>query len=111
MRRTNCLQSRRSHDGVEKESESDYEDLTKRIAINVGGGYVPGISAVTTGAAIQDGFDGLLFPERYLDGGLAKLSREAVENLSDGSSAILKFNVRCALQWPSTSSSQPSLQL
>jgi len=74
---------------------------TKRIAINLGGGYVPGLNAVITGVVlaanelgwevvgIRDGFDGLLAPERYPDGGLLQLTPQVVENLSAGGSAIL----------------------
>jgi len=73
----------------------------KRIGINVGGGYVAGINAVIAGAVlaghelgwevvgIRDGFDGLLYPERYPEGGLVKLTPHLVENLSAGGSAIL----------------------
>ena len=65
----------------------------RRIAIMVGAGHVPGINAVIMGAAlaagklgwemvgIRDGFDGLLHPERYPDGGLVTLDPELVENL------------------------------
>ncbi|OPY86605.1 MAG: Pyrophosphate--fructose 6-phosphate 1-phosphotransferase [Syntrophaceae bacterium PtaU1.Bin231] len=65
----------------------------KRIAINVGWGYVPGLNAVITGAVlaanqrgweavgIRDGFEGLLFPDRYPDGGLVKLSPQTMESL------------------------------
>ncbi len=54
----------------------------KRIAIMVGAGYIPGINAVVAGASlaagklgwelvgILDGFEGLLHPEKYPDGGL-----------------------------------------
>jgi 6-phosphofructokinase 1 len=57
----------------------------KRIAINIGSGYVPGLDAVVAGAAIaaqnagleivgiRDGYDGLLVPDRYPDGGLLEL--------------------------------------
>lgn len=74
---------------------------TKRIAISFGGGYVPGLNAVITGAVlaaseigwevvgIRDGFDGLLFPDRYADAGLMRLSRETVERLSITSGSIL----------------------
>ena len=74
---------------------------TKRIAINIGGGYVPGLNAVITGVVlaasrlgwevvgIRDGFDGLLFPERYPGDGLLKLTPQTVENLSAGSAAVL----------------------
>ncbi|MCU0594706.1 MAG: 6-phosphofructokinase [Desulfobacterota bacterium] len=74
---------------------------TKRIAINFGGGYVPGLNAVITGAVlaaneigwetvgIRDGFDGLLFPERYPDGGLVVLAPPMVENLAGATGCIL----------------------
>lgn len=73
----------------------------KRIGINVGGGYVAGINAVIVGTVlaghelgwevmgIRDGFDGLLFPERYSEGGLLRLTPPMVENLSAGGSTIL----------------------
>src|SRR5512137_3035551 len=73
----------------------------KRIGISVGGGYVAGINAVITGAVlaaeelgwqvvgIRDGFDGLLFPERYPEGGLLQLTPQMVENLSAGGSPVL----------------------
>src|SRR5512143_3754475 len=73
----------------------------KRIAVNVGGGYVPGLNAVMTGVVlaanqlgwevvgIRDGFDGLLAPGRYPDGGLLTLTPQMVENLSAGGGAIL----------------------
>src|SRR5512137_2379761 len=73
----------------------------KRIAINFGGGYVPGLNAVVTGTVLAahelgwdvvgicDGFDGLLAPERYADGGLLPLSPAIVERLSAGGDAIL----------------------
>lgn len=73
----------------------------KRIGINVGGGYVPGINAVIAGTVlaghalgwevvgIRDGFDGLLFPDRYPEGGLITLTPRMVENASAGGSPIL----------------------
>src|SRR5512136_2648980 len=73
----------------------------RRIGINFGGGYIPGLNAVVTGTVIaaedlgwevvgiRDGFDGLLFPERYPESGLLKLTAQMVENLSAGGSAIL----------------------
>jgi 6-phosphofructokinase len=73
----------------------------KRIAVNFGGGYVPGLNAVITGVVlaanelgwevlgIRDGFDGLLAPERYPAGGLLKLTPQLVETLSAGGSSIL----------------------
>src|SRR5512147_2719713 len=73
----------------------------KRIGINIGGGYVAGINAVIAGAVlaaselgwevmgIRDGFDGLLFPERYPDGGLLKLTPQTMETVSAGGSPVL----------------------
>jgi len=57
----------------------------KRIALVFGGGYVPGLNAVVSGTVlaagelgwevvgIRDGFDGVLFPERYPEGGIVPL--------------------------------------
>src|SRR5512136_1684898 len=73
----------------------------KRIAVNFGGGYVPGLNAVITGVVlaaselgwevlgIRDGYDGLLFPDRYPDGGLVTLTPAIVENLAGGTGCIL----------------------
>ena len=73
----------------------------KRIAITVGWGYVPGLNAVITGAVlaanqlgweavgIRDGFEGLLFPDRYPDGGLVKLSPQIMESLVDTTGCIV----------------------
>jgi len=73
----------------------------KRIAINIGGGFVPGLNAVITGAVlaagelgwevvgIRDGFDGLLFPDRYPDGGLINLTPHTMENLAGATGCIL----------------------
>ncbi|MCL4180823.1 MAG: 6-phosphofructokinase [Verrucomicrobia bacterium] len=73
----------------------------KRIAINCGGNYVPGLNAVITGTVlaahelgwevvgIRDGFDGLLFPERYPGGGLLTLTPQLLENCSASGGAIL----------------------
>lgn len=73
----------------------------KRIAVNLGGGYVPGLNAVITGVVlaahelgwevvgIRDGFDGLLFPEQYPEGGLLHFNPRIVENLASSPGAIL----------------------
>ena len=73
----------------------------RRIAINVGAGYVPGMNAVIMGAAlaagklgwevvgIRDGFEGLLHPDRYPDGGLVTLSPQLIENLDPAGGGIL----------------------
>jgi ATP-dependent phosphofructokinase / diphosphate-dependent phosphofructokinase len=74
---------------------------TKRIAINAGGGYVPGLNAAVTGTVlaatrlgwevvgIRDGYDGLLFRDRYPDGGLIRLGSGIVEDLSGAPGSIL----------------------
>jgi len=73
----------------------------KRIAVNVGGCYVPGLNAVITGVVlaacelgwevlgIRDGFEGLLFPDRYPDGGVIMLTPAIVENLAGTTGCIL----------------------
>jgi len=72
--------------------------ILRRIAINVGAGYLPGINTIITGASraaevlgwdlvgIRDGFEGLLHPDRYHDGGLVTLSPQIVAalDLSEG---------------------------
>ncbi|MCZ7640830.1 MAG: 6-phosphofructokinase [Verrucomicrobia bacterium] len=74
---------------------------SKRIGINLGGGYVAGINAVIAGTVlagqelgwevmgVRDGFDGLLFPERYPEGGLVQLTPQLLENLSGSARPIL----------------------
>ena len=74
---------------------------TRRIAVNIGGGYVPGCNAVVTGivraaeelgwtvVGIRDGFDGILFPERYPDGGIVPLTLQEVKNTTAEGGIIL----------------------
>jgi len=81
--------------------EIGHGSFLRRIAINVGAGYVPGINAVITGAAmaagkmgwelvgIRDGFSGLLHPENYPDGGLVTLSPQMIENLDPSAGGVL----------------------
>jgi len=78
----------------------------RRIAINVGAGFVPGMNSVIMGTAlaagklgwevvgIRDGFEGLLQPDRYPDGGLVTLSPQLVENLDPAGGGILGQSVR-----------------
>jgi ATP-dependent phosphofructokinase / diphosphate-dependent phosphofructokinase len=73
----------------------------KHIAINFSGGFVPGLNAIIKGAVlaaselgwkvtgIRDGYDGLLFPDRYSDGGLEMLTSRMVENLSGVTGCVL----------------------
>jgi len=74
---------------------------TRRIAINVGAGFVPGMNTVVAGAAlaagelgweivgIRDGFDGLLNPGDHPDGGLVLLDRQLIENLDPAARGVL----------------------
>jgi 6-phosphofructokinase 1 len=74
----------------------------RRIAISLGGGYLPGLSGVVRAAAgaarlkgwdvvgIRDGFDGLLFPERYGKGGLVPVAGEG----DDDEGSLLGTGVR-----------------
>lgn len=73
----------------------------KRIAINTGGGDAPGLNAVIHAAVyaargrgweifgIREGFEGLLEPQNYPDGGLMKLGRELVRNIAHVGGTIL----------------------
>jgi 6-phosphofructokinase 1 len=73
----------------------------KRIAINTGGGDAPGLNAVIRAAVltalnhgwecfgIYDSYNGLLEPERYPDGGLMPLTREAVRGITHVGGTIL----------------------
>lgn len=77
----------------------------KRIAINVGAGYVPGLNTVITGTVlaanelgwevvgIRDGFEGLLFRDRYPDGGLVPLTPQLTATL-DPAGVLLGTAVR-----------------
>ena len=74
---------------------------SKRIGINIGGGYVPGLNAVLTGSVltaselgwevvgIRDGYEGLLFPNHYPDGGLITLTPSLMENLTGATGCVL----------------------
>ena len=74
---------------------------TPRIALNFGGGYVPGLHAVLTGVVlaaselgwdvvgIRDGFDGLLFSEHDADGGVVPRTRAMVEHFASASGSLL----------------------
>lgn len=73
----------------------------KRIAVNFGGGFVRELNTVITGVVfaaselgwevlgIRDGYDGLLFPDRYPDGGVMTLTRAIVEHLTGATGCIL----------------------
>lgn len=65
----------------------------KRIAVSTGGGDAPGLNAVIRAVTlagrnrgwdvvgIRDGFNGLMHPEDYPDGGVIELTRESVRGI------------------------------
>jgi len=92
---------------------SDQAVKIKKIAICTGGGDAPGLNAViraTVLAAInrgwevygiRDGYNGLLMPERYVDGGLVPLTRERVRGITHlGGTIIGTTNRGNPLKYP-----------
>lgn len=73
----------------------------RRLAISTGGGDAPGLNAVIRAVVvaalkrgwecvgIRDGYNGLLLPEEYPDGGLMPLPREAVRGITHLGGTIL----------------------
>jgi len=73
----------------------------KRIAINTGGGDAPGLNAVIRAVVvaafnrgwecvgIRDGYNGLMKPEEYPEGGLIHLSRRTVRGITHLGGTIL----------------------
>jgi ATP-dependent phosphofructokinase / diphosphate-dependent phosphofructokinase len=78
---------------------------SKCIAMNCGGGYVPGLNGVVIGAAlaarelgwevagIHDGYDGLLFPQTYPDGGVIRFNTRMIDGL-DAAGSVLGTGAR-----------------
>ena len=75
--------------------------LISRIAISTGGGDAPGLNAVIRSATlaarnrgwevvgIRDGFNGLMHPDEYANGGTIPLNRESVRGISHLGGTIL----------------------
>jgi len=73
----------------------------KRIAINTGGGDAPGLNAVIRAVTIsalnkgwevvgiRDGYNGLLMPKDYPDGGLIQMTRKTVRGITHLGGTIL----------------------
>ena len=73
----------------------------RRIAVCTGGGDAPGLNAVIRAVVItaanrgwecygiHDGFNGILFPERYPDGGVFRLTQEKVRGIAHLGGTIL----------------------
>ena len=93
-------------------TEKGQGSILRRVAILVGAGYIPGINAVVAGASlaasklgwelvgIRDGFEGLLHPEKYPNGGLIPIDPRIL-NMDPNTSSVLgqsarvdPFNVR-----------------
>jgi phosphofructokinase-like protein len=85
----------------------------KRIAISTGGGDAPGLNAVIRAAVlsainrgwevygIRDGYNGLLMPEQFLEGGLVRLTRERVRGITHlGGTIIGTTNRGNPLRYP-----------
>jgi phosphofructokinase-like protein len=85
----------------------------KRIAISTGGGDAPGLNAVIRAAVlsainrgwevygIRDGYNGLLMPEQFLEGGLIRLTRERVRGITHlGGTIIGTTNKGNPLRYP-----------
>jgi phosphofructokinase-like protein len=85
----------------------------KRIAISTGGGDAPGLNAVIRAAVlsainrgwevygIRDGYNGLLMPEQFLEGGLIRLTRERVRGITHlGGTIIGTTNRGNPLRYP-----------
>jgi phosphofructokinase-like protein len=72
-----------------------------RIALSTGGGDAPGLNAVIRAATlaavrrgwevvgIRDGFNGLMFPEHYRNGGLVTLDAESIRGIAHRGGTIL----------------------
>lgn len=73
----------------------------KRIGISTGGGDAPGLNAVIRAIVlaathrgwecmgIRDGYDGLMHPERYPNGGLMPLTRDTVRGITHRGGTII----------------------
>jgi len=87
----------------------------KRLAINTGGGDAPGLNAVIRAvviaalnrgwevAGIREGYNGLLEPERFPEGGLMPLTADTVRGITHLGGTILGTTNRGnPLRWPTT---------
>jgi phosphofructokinase-like protein len=87
----------------------------RRIAISTGGGDAPGLNAVIRAVVlsalnrgwecvgIRDGYNGLLVPDQYPDGGMIPLTRAAVRGItSEGGTILGTTNRGNPLRFPMT---------
>jgi ATP-dependent phosphofructokinase / diphosphate-dependent phosphofructokinase len=81
--------------------------------LSTGGGDAPGLNAAIRGVVlaalkrgwevygIRDGFDGLLFPERYPEGGLIRMTRQTVRGITHlGGTMLGTSNRNSPLSYP-----------
>src|SRR4051794_34984924 len=73
----------------------------KRISVSTGGGDAPGLNAVIYAVVhaaahlgwevvgIRDGYDGLMYPDLYRDGGLIDLTIDRVQNIAHLGGTVL----------------------
>jgi ATP-dependent phosphofructokinase / diphosphate-dependent phosphofructokinase len=99
--------------------QTEAEAMSKRrIGITTGGGDAPGLNAVIRAAVvsainrgwecvgIRDGYNGLLMPEQFPDGGLVPLHRESVRGITHLGGTILGTTNRGnPLQYPTVDAS------
>ncbi len=89
----------------------------RRVAISTGGGDAPGLNAVIRAFVlaatnrdwecygIRDGYNGLLFPEQFVEGGLVRLTRDTVRGITHlGGTIIGTTNRGNPLRFPITHS-------
>jgi ATP-dependent phosphofructokinase / diphosphate-dependent phosphofructokinase len=87
----------------------------KRIAISTGGGDAPGLNAVIRAVVlsalnlgwecygIRDGYNGLLLPEQFVEGGIVRLTRDKVRGITHlGGTIIGTTNRNNPLAFPIT---------
>jgi len=79
----------------------DQINMISKVAITTGGGDAPGLNAVIRAATlsainrdwgvygIRDGFNGLLMPEDFIDGGIVRLTRDSVRGITHLGGTIL----------------------
>lgn len=90
-----------------------HQDKIRRLAISTGGGDAPGLNAVIRAATlaginrgwqvfgIRDGYNGLLRPEDYVEGGLVPLTRDRVRGITHlGGTIIGTTNRGNPLKYP-----------
>jgi 6-phosphofructokinase 1 len=79
---------------LEEENMGTQNGTIRKVAIATGGGDAPGLNAVIRAAVlagiargwemygIRDGYNGLMMPEQYIDGGLISLTRDKVRGIT-----------------------------